>query len=450
VTGMYTSVRYAFILLAAALLLLSACSSPSAYVADNSAAHSQSAKIKLTLTDSWTATSTQAIDVVHRELIDQFIKENPQIELSEDTLDNASLKSKIKTLAAGNNLPDVFMMLGSNAKMFLDEKLILPVDDLFAQNLQWYNGFIPEGFKDLTFDGVTAGAPMQMTITSLVYYNRDIFRKAGYDEFPSTWDKFIDALTKIKAMGIIPISMGNKDQWVAGSCLLSTLGDRFTGTDWFDSIRGRTGAKFTDQPFIDALAAIKQLSDLGMFNADINSLDNMQQRTAYYEGKAAMFLEGGWAVSSVLADAPQPILEHTRMALLPVVKGGKGLPFAASGGSGFAIALNANLQGEKLAAAVKLVQLLTGETAANRLAERGDISGSMAAPSAKTKSYPLFEQYLQLLPKTRITPVYDVRLSPEIIQVMNNGLQELLQPGSSLTPAELAGQIQEAYSRDES
>jgi raffinose/stachyose/melibiose transport system substrate-binding protein len=287
---------------------------------------------------------------------------------------------------------------------------------------------------------------MQMTSTSIVYYNQEIFKKAGFDKFPATWDEFITALKKIKEMGITPISMGNKDQWVAGSCLLSSLGDRFTGTDWFNSIRDKKGAKFTDKPFVDALAAIQELTKLGVFNSDINSLDNSQQRTAFYNGKAAMFLEGGWAVSSIATDAPKEILNNTHLALLPGVTGAPGKANATAGGSGWAIALNKNLEGEKLKAAVELTKLLTGETAANMTAERGDVSGSVAKNYDKSKSTPLFVEYLKLLENSKMTPVYDIQLSPDIIQVMNKGLQELLIPKTPQTPEKLAKEIQDAYS----
>lgn len=436
--------------LLAAASALSGCGGPHDFRNVATASHSFGAgpgsQITLTLTDSWTTTSTAAVDVVHRTLIERFKQENPEIEISEDILDNALLKTKIKTLAAGNVLPDVFMMLGSDAEMFLENKLIMPVDDLLAKDPAWKRGFRPEAFDDFRIGGALAGVPMQMTATSIVYYNGEIFKRAGYDAFPATFDAFVDAAEKIKAMGITPIAMGNKDQWVAVSCLLSTLGDRFTGTEWFASIEDNSGAKFTDKPFVDALATVKRLSDIGAFNANLNSLDNIQQRTAYYVGKAAMFLEGGWAVSSVVADAPKPILDRTHLAVLPAVTGGKGRAKAVSGGSGWALALNANLTGAKLEAAVQLVKLLTGETAANMAAERGDISASLATSYDRSRSSALFEEYLDLLEKADMTPVYDVRLPPEVVQSLNKGLQELLTPGSKLTPETLARQIQDTYS----
>jgi raffinose/stachyose/melibiose transport system substrate-binding protein len=410
------------------------------------ASSSSSSKIKLTMTDSFSTTSTQAVDLVHRQLIEQFKKDNPNIDLSEDTLDNASLKTKIKTLAAGNDLPDVFMLLGSDAKMFLDNKLILPIDDILAQDTEWKNGFIPEAFNDFKFDGKLAGAPLQMTSTSIIYYNQAIFKKAGFDKFPATWDEFITAAQKIKAMGITPITLGNKDQWVAESCLLSALGDRFTGTEWFNNIRDKKGAKFTDKPFVDALTAMQQLSKIGAFNSDLNSLDNNQQRTAYYNGKAAMFIEGGWAVSSIVTDAPKDISANTHLAIFPAVSGGAGKADSTSGGSGWAIALNANLKGDKLKAAVDFAKLMTGGTAANMAAEKGDMSGSVAKNFDKSKSNPLFQEYMALLQKVTMTPVYDVQLPPSVIQTMNKGLQELLIPNSPVTPDKLAKDIQDSYS----
>jgi raffinose/stachyose/melibiose transport system substrate-binding protein len=406
-------------------------------------------KFTLSLAHSWTATSTTAVDVVHRKLVEQFKQDHPDIRIAEDILDTALLKTKIRTLAAGNVLPDVFMMHGSDAEMLLDNGLIMPVDGLLDRDPAWRDGFHPEAFEDFRVGGVIAGIPIQLTASSLVFYNSEILRRAGYIEFPRTWDEFIDVVRRIRELGTTPIVMGNKDQWVAVTSLLSTLADRYTGTDWFVSLKERSGATFTDPEFVHALKAIKQLSDIGAFNANINNLNNNQQRTAYYVGQAAMFLEGGWAISSVVADAPKPILDRTRLAILPAVPGGRGKADAVSGGSGWALALNANLAGEKLEAAVRLVKWLTGEKAAGMVAELGDISVSRAANYDRKHAPELFAQYLDLLDKVDMTPVYDVRLPPLVVQTLNDGLQELLTPGSALTPEELAQRIQEVYEREQ-
>ena len=39
-----------------------------------------------------------------------------------------------------------------------------------------------------------------------VFYNEDIFKEAGVEAVPETWEQFLDACEKIKAAGYIPIT----------------------------------------------------------------------------------------------------------------------------------------------------------------------------------------------------------------------------------------------------
>ncbi|ASS65810.1 MULTISPECIES: extracellular solute-binding protein [unclassified Paenibacillus] len=407
--------------------------------------------MRITLTDSWLPTSTAAVDVVHRELVDQFRREHPGLELAEDVLDNNALKQKIKTLAAGNALPDVFMVLGSDARMLLGNGLIQPVDGVLAADPSWSGGFRPEAFDDFTFDGRRAAVPMQITATSLVFYNSAMFREAGYERFPDSWEELLQALEKLKKLGYTPISFGNRDAWVAGSCLFSTLAERYVGEAWMnDAVAGT--AKYSDAPFVEALRAVRSLADKGLLNADRGTLDNVQQRELYYQGKAAVVLEGGWAVSSFAADAPPHVAAQTRLALLPAPAaapdGQEGGGLTVSGGSGWGIAFKAGLSGERLESALELVKLLTGSEQANRAAERGDLSGSHPTDYNEGASTPLFREYLSLMRQVRLTPVFDVRLPAGVTEAMYDGIQELLRTDSELTPEALAARIQSAAEAD--
>ncbi|MGK9251497.1 ABC transporter substrate-binding protein [Paenibacillus humicus] len=400
--------------------------------------------LRIALTDSWLPTSTAAVDVVHRELVDQFRREHPGLELKEDVLDNNALKLKIKTLAAGNALPDVFMVLGSDARMLLGNGLIQPVDDFLAADPSWGGGFRPEAFDDFTFGGRRAAVPMQITATSLVFYNSRMFREAGYEHFPGSWEELLQALETIKKRGYTPISFGNRDAWVGGSCLFSTLAERYVGEAWINDAVAGTAA-YTDAPFVEALRAVRSLADQGLLNADRGTLDNVQQRELYYQGKAAVVLEGGWAVSSFAADAPPAIAAETKLALLPAVRAGQeGAGLAVSGGSGWGLAFKAGLSGDRLEAALELVKLLTGSEQANRAAESGDLSGSYPNEYDESASTPLFREYLSLMRQVRLTPVFDVRLPAGVTEPMYAGIQELLRPDSELTPEALAARIQSA------
>ena len=365
--------------------------------------------VKLTLGDRLLENSTEGSVIARRQMIDEFKKEHPNIEIVEESLQDATYKTKIKTLAAGNDLPDVFELLGSDAEMFTDNKLILPLDGIMEQHPEWKNGFIQSTLDDFTINGQLMGAPMQLLSTSLIFYNKDIFEKVGIDKFPSAWPEFMDAIDKLKANGYTPIALGNKDKWVAESCILSALGDRYTGTDWFNSVKTKQGAKFTDQSFVDALAALQNLSKLGAFNKDMNSIDNSQQRALYYSGKAAMFFEGDWAISSLSSEAPDEIKNSTGLAILPSGDGGSGKANDVSGGAAWAFAINANLEGDKLEAAVELVKKLTGVEQANLGAENNAVAATIPTDYDKSKVSPLFNEYLEMFEHLELSPIYDAQ-----------------------------------------
>jgi len=400
-------------------------------------------KITLTFANRLLETSTDGSVISHRQMIDEFVKENPNVEISEESLQDPTYKTKIKTLAAGHDLPDVFELIGSDAQMFLDNGLLMPLDDILENDPEWKGGFIPSTIENFRVNGQVTGAPMQLLSTSLIYYNEAIFKEVGIDAFPATWPEFIAAVEKLQAGGYIPIAMGNKGNWLAESCILSALGDRYTGTEWFESIMTKGGAKFTDQPFVDALKALQSLSQMGAFNTDLNSIDNAQQRTLYYNGKAAMFFEGNWAISSVTTDAPPEIRDNTHLAILPTVEGGAGKANATSGGAAWSFAINADLEGEKLEAAIALVKKLTGKDHANFAAENNTVAAVVADNYDESKVSPLFKEYLDMVKELEMTPIYDAQLTPAVIETMNNGLQELLV--GAVTPEQLAENIQRTY-----
>jgi raffinose/stachyose/melibiose transport system substrate-binding protein len=406
---------------------------------------SSQAPVELSFIHMFPVEDTEGNSIAFHKALEKFKTANPNITINEEPLSHDNYETKVRTLAAGNELSDIFIVKGSMTSMFIDNKLINPVDDVLNSDPDWKNSFLQGAFNDFIVDGKNYGIPFQMLNTHLIYYNKQILNDAGITTFPTTWAGFEDAINKLKAKGITPISLGNKGNWVAESCILSTLGDRFTGTDWFNSIKAKKGAKFTDPEFVKALAALQNLAKSGAFNSDLNSIDNMQQKTAYYNGKAAMFMEGNWAISNVVNDAPKDIQSNTELALLPAVDGGKGDAMANSAGAAWAYNVNSSLTGEKLTAAFKVLKAVTDADYATLSVEANAFPASNPKSLDKTKLAPLASKYLDLAAKIKAVPIYDAQLSADLIQVMNTGLQDLLI--SSIKPEDLAKKIQAEYEK---
>ena len=402
-------------------------------------------KIEISFMNLWAEDNTENIAVSVRAAMEKFQQENPNIIIKEEAIgDQSAYYTKLKTLAASNSLPDVFVCKGSELSTFAKNGLAASLDEILDGDAEWKDGYIPSAFDDLSTDGQIYGVPYSMLSTHVIYYNKQILADAGYDSFPTTWADFTAMLGKIKENGITPIALGNKEQWVAESCILSALGDRFTGAEWFKGIMEQSGPKFTDPEFVQALAALQELGTSDAFNADMNSINNDQQKTLYFNGKAAMFMEGSWAVGAVLA-GPEEIAANTEVAVLPAVDGGKGDAAATSGGSGSGFAVGVKNYDAKKDAIEAFLKAISGPEYAKAISELGEPAAYVVEDYDKSNVSELAVKYSEMAAGLAFTPIYDSFLDPAVISVMNSGLQELLI--GAVTPEDLAQRIQDEFDK---
>lgn len=405
------------------------------------AAQEEEETVEISMMTLWAEDNQENIATSVREALEKFQEEHPNIIVNVESIgDQTAYYTKIKTLAASNSLPDVFVCKGSELSAFAKNNLVAPLDEILDD--EWKNGFIPSSFDDLSTDGSIYAVPYSLLSSHVIYYNKAILADAGYDSFPTTWEDFTAMLTAIKEKEITPIALGNKEPWVAESCIMSCLGDRFTGSDWFRSIMDGSGAKFTDDEFVQALAAMQELGDMGAFNTDMNSLNSDQQKTLYFNAEAAMFMEGSWAIGAVDA-GPEEIAANTEVAVLPSVDGGEGNAMATSGGSGSGFAVGVTNFEEKKEAITELLKALSGEDYSKSIAAKGEPVAYQVDDYDKSQVSELAQKYSEMASALEFTPIYDSFLDPSVIEVMNTNLQELII--GAVTPEDCAKKIQDAY-----
>ncbi|QJD86392.1 extracellular solute-binding protein [Cohnella herbarum] len=424
--------------LVSSMVLLAACGS------NNASEGSEAAKPKIKFMHMYDKNATPPSH--QADLIENFKKANPDVTFDEEVQSHDNYETKIKTLSAANELPDLFLVKPSMVATFVENGLLLPLDDQLNKDAAWKDGFIEGSLDPYIVDGKTYGVQMSGGPTHVIYYNKELVANAGFAEFPKTWTEFETLIKKLVEQKITPIALGNKGKWVANSSYMSTLGDRFTGTEWFNSLVANEGAKFTDPEFVQALGALQNLVKIGAFNKDMNSIDNNQQRTSYYNGKAAMFIEGSWAANAVESSAPKDIVEKTGLAVFPAIEGAKGAQNSVSGGGGWAYAVNAKVDPAKLDDIQKLIKSLTDSSAAKLILEYGDIPSSKVENIESIELSPMSKQLVQLLETTKYTPIYDTRMSPGLTESMNTTLQELMI--GKYTPEQAAEAMQKEYDKE--
>lgn len=395
-------------------------------------------KVSITIWHNWTGQDAKAVAM--RKIIEDFRTENPDIEVIDEGLPTDGLRTRLRTVAAANEMPDLFVMWpDAMTKEFVKGDLLQPIDEELNANPDWKNNFIPNALDGYTVDGKIYSVPMNLAPSSFIYYNDALFKEHNV-KVPETWAELETAIQTFNDKGVIPIVLGNKTNWVAQSTIFSTLADRITGTDWFLKAVEQNGAKFTDPEFVEALATLQELGEKGAFQDGFNSIDETQMMQLYFQGKAAMVINGGWALANLVNNAPPEVLDHTHITILPVIEGGKGDPETTAGVVGTGLGVSKKLTGAKKEAAMKLFYEMAGPDGQQATLNSSTLV-SYKLDLDKSKAHPLFVELYELMQHVKITPVYDSKLGSATVEVVNNGLQELLTGGK---PEDIAKKIQDS------
>jgi raffinose/stachyose/melibiose transport system substrate-binding protein len=371
------------------------------------------------------------------KLMKEFQQQYPNIKITEEKIPHDQYKTKLKTQAAAGQLPDMFLIWPNTmTKEFASAGLITDITDFIDSEKEWSDGFVEGCYNDYTVDGKVYSVPLGITITSVVYYNRALFDKYNL-QYPKTYEELKNVVKVFKENDIIPIALGNKGKWPAQSCIFSTFADRQTGTDWFKNIP--TGeSKFTDEQFIGALRKFKELVEIGAFNEDLNTIDDVQARDYLYNEKAAMTINGSWMLGDVIEKASDGLKKNIELGVLPAIKGGKGNENTVSGVTGTGVVINSKVSEEKKKAAQEFIKFITDKHAQETYAY-DSLSIAYKVQLDESKIDPLFGKLLKLIEDHPLVPVYDAVLSLEQTDSINNGLQHLTVDGN---PEEIAEELQ--------
>jgi multiple sugar transport system substrate-binding protein/raffinose/stachyose/melibiose transport system substrate-binding protein len=386
-----------------------------------------------------------------RTVIAQWEEANPDITLKQTVLANDEYKTQVATLASAGDLPDVFLLQGMNTKSWAEQGLIMDMTDVIKDSPH-YADYNQAYFTPFTDGDKLYGLPVLTGGTcTVIVYDKAAWAEAGFEEFPKTWDEVKEANEYFTANGYKEsIAFGNSGKWQMNSCFLSTLGDRFTGPEWFQSIIDKGGAAFTDEPFVEALDYTGMLFQSGVFNDDFNAINNEDAREYYISGETPAFIGGNWDVSYIgatLLETDPELYENTGFAVLPQPEGATGSENSQNIGFGFAVAINSKLAEDeaKLAAAIDLAYYVTGPEFASYVAENYALGGLTQVSNVDLSAFDQFTQdfYNYSYVDTNACEIYDSYVSPAVWDVLNTELQNLT--NGDTDGATVAQLTQEAY-----
>ena len=313
-----------------------------------------------------------------RELIAQFEKENPDIEVRVDVVGWEQYWQKIMTSTATDVAQDVWLMSSAYVEEYaaaghiMDLVPLLQADPTFKEDDYFPSAFDPYTF--VSFGDELLRVPFKLPAVesdpqtrprlyaftrdfncSFLYYNRDHFDAIGlaYPTEDWTWDDLVEAAKKLT------IDFNNDgviDQWGYAGL---TYG-HFAGAIGAESLDLKARKSLYQSPLM--LKAVTFCQDL-IYKYKVHPQPRIQidETDSFVTGKASMMIAGVWSVRSFSRS-------HSRWDVAPIPVDIKGRKRKVAG-SGVAHSIFARTKHPK--EAWRLVKFLSGDSGQRALARSG-------------------------------------------------------------------------------
>lgn len=208
--------------------------------------------------------------------------------------------------------PTASMLTTINAKTNLQSLEGAPWAKDYTGNLGKMTGIL---------DGTRYAALVTTPAVIGVYYNKDVFAKAGLSSTPKNWKELISDAQTLKGKGVDPFYDfgGGGSPWATQWWVQAQLADAAKNGLW-DRVN-QNKEKFTDPTILNAIKEYKSLIDDGYFNSDIKTATFQDQGTALLDGKAAMALQVNSFFGELQATAPTKELD-AKIGFFPISPSG--------------------------------------------------------------------------------------------------------------------------------
>lgn len=273
--------------------------------------------------------------LIEQMIIDEYMEENPNVDIKVEALDEEAYKTKFKAYAM-DGMPDIVSIWGQPS--FLDE--VLDAGVLAELNPDDYAdyGFISGSLDGFERDGKLYGLPRNSDIMGF-YYNEKMFNDNGWS-VPETYEDLEALCAQIKDAGLVPIAMDGGDGWP----LVEYYDDllvRVAGTDRTGIVKDAiANGDFSDPAFTEAAQILVDSANAGMFQTGYDSQDYGTAMNLFTNGQAAMFYMGSWEASMAInEDIDADIRDNVRCFSMPALQDGKGTQtdILAWNGGGYAV-----------------------------------------------------------------------------------------------------------------
>jgi len=347
----------------AVLLVVSACSSSAA--TPSPAASQPAASAPAAASPAASAAASAAIDTTTpmtlnvilmdqaayspadiKAMDDAFTKAYPNITINPELVSYDSLHDKIVTAQVGGaGKYDVVLMDTPWPAELAKANIVSDITSQIPANFT--TGVFDSAWTAAKYNGKVYGVPW-INDTKFLFYNTDMFTKAGITAAPKTWDEVEADAKAIKAAGVVkyPITASWK-QAEAVICDWTQLAAAFGGSDFVDA-SGK--ALFNQGGGLAALTFMKKLIDEGLVDPASLSQDEVTVNSVMGAGQSAMALN--WTFGLSVLNDPKQSTVAGKIKVAPSPGEGSVTTSGVNGGMSLAVTTTTKHPNEALAYAL--------------------------------------------------------------------------------------------------
>lgn len=281
----------------------------------------------------WSDSVKSIRDEFHKKFMEKY--PNIKIEYTQLTIDQ--YKNTILAAVNSGEAPDLFPVpTGMRLASLVKDNWFQPLDPYIDQSFK-------DLFEDGTFqngitmvDGKIYSIPESQSLpSSLVFYNKKLFREAGLDPDhpPATYSEFREAAKKIteagkgKYYGIIEGGKQNNRWQTTVRDWASLAGDGLNGNSPVNLATGKT--TYDTEAVQGVFSLFEGLRADGSFHPKTMSISAPEARALFGQGQAGFIVQGAWCIG--VWNKENPDLDYGIMAPPVPDSGAKGsIPITGS------------------------------------------------------------------------------------------------------------------------
>ena len=224
-------------------------------------------------------------------------------------------RKNLKRLNVTDQLPAVITdlrMLPSFYQMMIKEERIEDLAPYIENDEEWKSMIEPSVLKACSEeDGSIYLAPLStaMFACSGVFWNQELFQKAGIEKFPETWEEFWECCDRLENAGIVPLALHTEGTaWAPMLLATAELADSQEGADFMEKLYPESYQNSSGLRLAETLKKLFSYTTKDALHTDFD----VSYRNFISE-KTAMVPNGYWMIDQI----PEDMVDKIRFSPFP-------------------------------------------------------------------------------------------------------------------------------------